>query len=78
MLKVGLLNYYNMANVFVRVKGWEHTGDTFKVVYSTWDGKCTCTSQHHTGKIVSDFTDSPELTTKREIHEQILKQLYGS
>lgn len=65
-----------MAKTFVRVKGWEEVDDNkIKVVYNTWDGKCTCTSQLHTEKINS-FKEKGAEYTKREIHEAILNQLF--
>lgn len=61
--------------VYVIVKDYEVKPDgKLKVYYSTWDGHCICTKQSH-----SDIITEPdkEYYSKRDVHLEVLKQLYN-
>lgn len=64
-----------MAKICIRILDWVvvKPGE-LKVFYKTWDCKCICTLQNQSGIIKTD--KSPEQLDKKDIHLEVLKQLY--
>lgn len=61
--------------MYVIVKNWAAKDDgKIHVFYSTWDGRCICTKQNHNAVIKAPKKEGFE---KRDVHIEVLKQIYS-
>lgn len=62
--------------VYVRVHGWRTLDEGIKVTYTTWDGKCLCTSQRRT-EVIDFFEVNGSPPEKQDIHKKIVELFYS-